>query len=364
MDGQRILTSKADPAVNRLDRFSSVATLAPGEVRLTVGRVALTTNNITYALFGDRMQYWQFFPTGQADWGVVPVWGFADVVESRAEGLAVGERVYGYWPLASELVVQAASITKGRFVDAAPHRAGLAAVYNQYQRCIADPTYRQADENAVMIVRPLFTTAFLLADFLHEQDWCGARQIVLSSASSKTAYATAWCLHDLAGVQVVGLTSPGNAAFVQTLGCYDRVLSYDAVESLDATTPTVFADFSGSAGQRARLHRHFGDALRHSAVIGATQFSAGERDAALPGAKPTFFFAPEQARRRIETWGAGELQRRAGASQRRFLDRALDPQAPWLRIVEHQGLESALAVMRTLAQGAVDPREGHAIHLA
>lgn len=360
---QRILTSKSDPAVCRLDA-GSTAPLADGQVRLAVRRIALTTNNITYALFGDRMQYWQFFPSGHADWGIVPVWGFADVAESRAEGLSAGERVYGYLPLGTELVVQASSLSKARFDDATPHRAGLAAIYNRYRRCAADPSYREADENAVMVVQPLFTTAFLLADFLQEQGYFGARQALLSSASSKTAYATAWCLRELQGVQVVGLTSPGHVAFVQSLGAFDRVLTYDAVESLDAAAPTVYADFSGSAEQRLRLHRHFGDALRHSAVIGATQFSAGARDVALPGAKPAFFFAPEQARRRSETWGAAVLQQRAGASQRRFLERALDPQAPWLRIVEHQGLESALGVLRSLAQGGVDPRLGHAIRVS
>jgi len=360
---QRILTSKSDPAVCRLDSEPAVP-LADGQVRLAVRRIALTTNNITYALFGDRMQYWQFFPSGQADWGIVPVWGFADVAESRAEGLSVGERVYGYLPLAAELVVQASSRSKGAFTDEAPHRAGLAAVYNRYRRCAADPSYREAEENTVMVVQPLFATAFLLADFLHEHGYFGARQVVLSSASSKTAYATAWCLRELHGVQVVGLTSPGHVDFVQSLGAFDRVSTYDAVESLDASVLTVFADFSGSAEQRLRLHRHFGDALRHSAVIGATQFSAGARDVALPGAKPAFFFAPEQAQRRIETWGAAQLQQRAGASQRRFLERALDPQTPWLRIVEHQGLESAIGVLRSLAQGGVDPRLGHAIHVS
>ena len=363
MPVQRILTSMTDPSVSRIDTLDAAEPVADGEVLLAVRRVALTTNNVTYALFGERMQYWQFFPTGQAGWGIVPVWGYADVLASRAEGVAVGERVYGYLPLASHLRVQAAQVSRGHFVDAAPHRAGLAAVYNRYVRCAADPTYREADEDAVMIVQPLFTTAWLLADFFHEQGWFGARQVVLSSASSKTAYATAWCLHQLGGVQVVGLTSAAHAAFVQGLGCYDRVLAYDAVSTLDGRTPTVFADFSGSADQRARVHQHFGDALQHSAVIGATQFSAGARDAVLPGAKPTFFFAPEQARRRAESWGGAELQRRAGGSQAAFVQRALDPAAPWLRIEAHQGLASAAAVMASLAKGDVDPRLGHAVRL-
>ena len=49
---------------------------------------ALTTNNITYAVFGAAMQYWDFFPTADPDvWGCVPVWGFAEVVETTSDGV-------------------------------------------------------------------------------------------------------------------------------------------------------------------------------------------------------------------------------------------------------------------------------------
>jgi len=67
--------------------------LADGEVRLRIARVALTANNITYAAFGDAMHYWDFFPTGDAATGCLPVWGFGDVAESRHEAVQVGEQV-------------------------------------------------------------------------------------------------------------------------------------------------------------------------------------------------------------------------------------------------------------------------------
>ena len=45
--------------------------LADGQVRVKVDHFALTANNITYAAFGDAMNYWQFFPvaTDAADDG-------------------------------------------------------------------------------------------------------------------------------------------------------------------------------------------------------------------------------------------------------------------------------------------------------
>src|SRR6185369_12489650 len=70
--------------------------LAAGQVRVRVDAFALTSNNITYAAFGDAMNYWQFFPTGEAGWGIVPVWGFGTTLQSLHPGVAVGERLYGY----------------------------------------------------------------------------------------------------------------------------------------------------------------------------------------------------------------------------------------------------------------------------
>ena len=47
-------------------------TLQPGQIRVKVNSFALTSNNITYAAFGDAMSYWQFWPTDDAVWGVIP----------------------------------------------------------------------------------------------------------------------------------------------------------------------------------------------------------------------------------------------------------------------------------------------------
>ena len=65
--------------------------LTEGQDRLRVDRFALTANNITYAAFGDAMNYWGFYPTGQDGWGIIPVWGFATVTQSQHPGVAVGK---------------------------------------------------------------------------------------------------------------------------------------------------------------------------------------------------------------------------------------------------------------------------------
>lgn len=340
--------------------------LAEGQARLRIDRFALTSNNITYAAFGEAMKYWDFFPTGDAAWGCIPVWGFAEVVESRAEGVAVGERLYGYWPMGRYLVVQPARVAKHGFVDGAAHRAGLPAVYNQIQRCAADPAYVAAQEAQQALLKPLFITSFLIDDFLADNGFFGAPQVLLSSASSKTAFGTAFCLALRRGqpgaARIVGLTSPGNLGFCQSLGCYDELRTYDAVAAMDRSVPSVYVDFAGNAGLRRAVHEHFGDALRYSCSVGGTHWDelGGGRD--LPGPRPTLFFAPAQIAKRSapppEGWGAAGLQQRIAAAWTAFMKPVNDPAMPWLRVREAQGAAAVRDACLALLDGKVDARDG------
>ncbi|MBP7420434.1 MAG: DUF2855 family protein, partial [Burkholderiaceae bacterium] len=235
--------------------------LADGQVRVCIDHFALTSNNITYAAFGDAMGYWQFFPSAEEGWGNIPVWGFASVVQSLHPGVAVGERLYGYWPMATGLVLQADRLSAERFTDATAHRAALPAVYNQYFRSAADPLYSADTEDLQALLRPLFITSWLIDDFMADNNFFGAHTpggprgaMLLSSASSKTAYGTAFQLHQREGIEVIGLTSPANVAFCESLGCYDRVLTYDALDQIAADTPCVYVDFAGNGGLRQAIH--------------------------------------------------------------------------------------------------------------
>lgn len=341
--------------------------LTDGQARLRIDRFALTSNNITYAAFGDAMKYWDFFPSVQPAHGCIPVWGFATVVESRVDGLSVGTRCFGYWPMGSHLVVTPARLGARGFVDAAPHRAGLPAIYNRVQLCAADPAYEAANEARQALLRPLFTTSFLIDDFLAEHQFFGARQVLLSSASSKTAYGTALCVsgrkHD-ARVTVTGLTSHANLAFTESLGCYDQVLAYDDLRTLDRNLPTIYVDLSGSATQRLAVHAHFNGALSYSCSVGGTHWDELGSGGGLPGPRPTLFFAPAQLRRRLDPpplgWGPAGLQERIDAAWARLM-RAMDGAGaePWLVVQAGHG---PLAVRQTyleMLEGRSDPRTGH-----
>ncbi len=337
--------------------------LAEGEVRMHVDSFALTSNNITYAAFGDAMNYWGFYPTGDTTTGCIPVWGFANVAESRCSGIETGERFYGYWPIGDEAVLQPVRVNAGGFSDGAAHRRELHAVYNQYLRCSTDPAYVATREAEQALLRPLFITSFLIDDFLADNRFFGARTVVLSSASSKTAYGTAFCLAQRRGsagaVRVIGLTSPPNLAFTQSLGCYDEVLTYDAVQTGLAAVPSVYVDFSGSVAVRASVHAHLGEQLTYSCSVGGTHWEALGSGKGLPGPRPVLFFAPAQIKKRVADWGGAGLQARLADAWAAFMKPVTDARQPWLQVVRGQGEPAIEACYAALLSGQFKPQEGH-----
>lgn len=337
--------------------------LAPGQVRVRIDLFALTSNNITYAAFGEAMRYWDFYPSGALGWGVIPVWGFGSVVQSDHPGVAVGERLYGYFPMADSVLLAPGRLSVAGFTDTSAHREPLARLYNHYVRCSSDPFYSADTEPVQALLRPLFTTAWLIDDFLAESDFFGARVLLLSSASSKTAYATAFALAQRVGIEVAGLTSAANRVFCEGLGCYTRVLTYEQLNQIGAPDlPCVFVDFAGNAELRRAVHtRQTG--LRYSASIGGTHIThlGGARD--LPGPKPVLFFAPAQAARRHAQWGGPGLEQRLLGGWRAFLSAATDRQRPWLVVQRHIGAPAVSAAYQAVLAGQGDPRVGHVLAL-
>jgi len=356
-----LLVRKGDLSISRL-RTSVDAPLAAGEVRVHIDHFALTSNNITYAAFGEAMNYWQFFPTGEEGWGVVPVWGFGVVTESLQPEVAVGERLYGYWPMADQVVLQPARFKPDGFSDGAPHRSELHAVYNRYLRTNVDPFYSAANEDIQALLRPLFITSWLIDDFLADNAFFDADTVLLSSASSKTAYGTAFQLAQRPGIEVIGLTSLGNKLFCESLGCYSRVVGYDELELILANTPCVYVDFAGNAALRLALHTRFIN-LRYSSSIGGTHVEHLGGAKNLPGPRATLFFAPAQIKKRSEEWGASGLNNRLLAGWQAFIAAVTDPVAPWLVTDVHRGPEAVQAAYLEVLSGRSHPRIGHMLTL-
>ncbi len=340
-------------------QLPDAATLPDDALLVKVTRFALTANNITYAVTGDQLKYWQLFPAPNG-FGNIPVWGFGEVTASKHPGITGGEILFGYFPMATHLVIEAADVSKRGLRDAAAHRQGVAPVYNAYARVSGAAAFagRQGDWQALL--RPLFMLSFLVDDFLAENDFYGARSVLLSSASSKTAFGLAHLLHLREGIKVIGLTSASNTKFVETLGCYDEVVTYDRVTSLPSNAPAAFVDMAGNSELRERLHRHFGDRMKYSGRIGLTHRSSSPDEPVLPGAKPAWFFAPDQIRKRAREWGPGGVDARFGAAWAGFAPK-LDQ---WLTVTEGRGPAAVRAAYLDTLNGRVPPDQGHILSLA
>ncbi|MDO9563867.1 MAG: DUF2855 family protein [Bradyrhizobium sp.] len=336
------------------------AALPDDALLVRIERFAFTANNITYAVLGVALKYWQLFPA-PAGFGNIPVWGFGEVIGTRHPDIAAGERLFGYFPMATHLVIEAADVSKRGLRDAAAHRQGVAPVYNAYARISGDPAFagRQGDYQALL--RPLFMLSFLVDDYLAENAFFGARSVLLSSASSKTAFGLAHLLHTLRkDIKVIGLTSASNLEFVKSLGCYDEVVTYDRVSSLPADSPVAYVDMAGNSALRETLHRHFGEQMKYSGRVGLTHRRSQPDEPALPGAKPAWFFAPDQIRKRAREWGPGGIDVRFGAAWTGFapmLDR-------WLAVTEGRGPAAVQRVYLDTLNGGIPPKQGHILSLA
>ena len=328
--------------------------LEPGQVRLALESFALTSNNVSYALSGDFLDYWGFFPTADG-WGRLPAMGHGTIVESRNDALPEGGRYFGFFPVGSGHVVTAER-TSGGFVDVAPHRAKHAMAYRGFDEVDRVPGQ---NDHAILLLRGLFITSFLAEDFLFENAMFGAGRIVVSSASSKTAIAFAHRVRARGGVRCIGLTSDANVPFVGKVGLYDEVSTYGSIEDLPGGEPTIFVDMAGNAAVITRLHHHLGDEVVHSCRIGATHWDRNGALGDLPGAQPAFFFAPSQLARRGKEWGRDELNHRLNAA----LDEFVVDSRRWMVIEESHGADAVAAVYDDLVSGRVLPEAGHILSM-
>ena len=292
---------------------SAVEKLDDGQVLVEIDRFALTANNVTYAVAGDSIGYWGYYPAEGA-YGIVPVWGCATVVQSSCDDVPVGDRLWGFFPMASHAVLSPGKIRADQFVDMAEHRQQLPALYNGYRRTNAEPEFLQKMENERCLLFPLFITSFVLADYHIDNDFFGAQQILIGLVSSKTGLGLAKMLHNDASVsaKVIGLTSAGNVEFVEGLGCCDQIVTYGNESEIDSTIPSAYVDMSGDVNLTTALHNHLGENMRQSTMVGASHWEDRGNPGDLPGAKPEFFFAPGQIAKRDQEWGPGATMMKAG----------------------------------------------------
>lgn len=332
--------------------------LAENEVLFRVDRLALTANNISYAATGDSLGYWGFFPAEEG-WGRIPAMGWGEVIATAHADIPVGERAWGWFPYSTHLKVVAGNVSAASFADVSAHRAEYAPVYAGFDRASANPAYEASREDQDCLLRGLFTTSWLVEDFLAVNDFFGAEVCLITSASSKTSIALGHSVHKRGELTAIGITSQRNVAFCQGLGCYDKVTTYEDIASLDSSTAVVMVDMAGSASVISDLHHHFGDNMKHSCRVGATHYDEGGPVSGLPGARPEFFFAPSHVKTRSAELGAKAFKASLGVAYVAFRGSS----DSWLTIKRSFGPEAAVDAYQAVLAGNVDPSSGQIISM-
>jgi len=332
------------------------------EILLKIERFSFTANNVTYGVAGDTIGYWQFFPASEnlnGEWGCIPMWGFAKVVISNNKEIEEGERVFGYFPPAKELAINPIKISSQAFMDGKEHRKELPPVYNNYVRLNGEENYDASMDNIRALLFPLHITAFCLCDALEEKSYEGASQIIIVSASSKTAIGLAQGLADTKDApKVIGLTSKNNAKFVESLGCYDEVISYDDLENV-SNDLSVMVDMSGNQSILSTVQESLGDKMLKCITVGMTHWDkAGTAEEALVQAelqeRTEFFFAPAHIQKRNNDWGKEGYNERTSI----FMNARAAQSLEWMQIKEVSGLDNFTQTYKEIVSGNINPNEG------
>jgi len=323
------------------------------EIVVKIDQFAYTSNNVTYAVAGDMIGYWKFFPAAGDDsegMGVIPVWGFADVVRSKVVDVPVGDRLFGYFPPATHLVIKPTAVAAHRLVDSSAHRLALPAAYNLYRRVAAESDYDKSTDQSRMLLWPLHMTSFCLWDVLQDKGWYGAERVIILSASSKTSLGLAYALqNDPHSPSVIGVTSARNVDMVKGTGLYADTLTYDQLNQIDASVDTVIVDMSGNVDVLKSLYTSLADHMKYCINVGITHWGdAGAKDELL-SQRSEFFFAPSHIQRRMKDWGPSVFQDKTAE----FLKNSAINTGKWLKYQKVDGLKGLAAIHEDVCHGKI-----------
>ena len=355
---QQFQVKRGDFSIYQTASSQEAIDIPAGSVRLRVERFSFTANNITYAVAGDFLKYWEFFPPvcdASLEWGVIPVWGFAEVVEGDVDGVAIGDRFFGYWPPAEHVLAKPVKISSGGFHDATPHRAELPPAYNSYRRVARRGENNERADNEQMLLFPLFLTGYLIAQQLDEFDWYGASRVLILSGSSKTSLGLAYAMGEFEGAPAsVGLTSAGNKAFLQSLDVYENCEDYDSLDALNDGVKTTIVDMAGNSELLGKLHSLLGDSMVKTVRVGMTHWDAPPTAEGVIDERSEMFFAPSRMIKLNKEWGREEFDKKTLG----FILNAAARCRSWLELLEVEGIAGLSDSYHDILHGKLSPSQG------
>ncbi|KXS19945.1 hypothetical protein M427DRAFT_52762 [Gonapodya prolifera JEL478] len=349
--------------------------ITQGQLMVRIDKFGVTSNNVSYLATGRSLRYFDFFPVSgekPGQYGTMPVWGFGTVIKSLSPLVAEGERLWGYWPCASHcvLVPDPKRTTQASFVvrrdDLPADRLAYLTYSRVDKRALPTPSSPELEDHA-MLLRGLWVTGFLLADYLAVKNNFSVagshptKTVVIVSASSKTGYSLAFCLKQLAPTtEVIGLTSSRNKAFVQgTLkNLYDHVVTYqDIATQLPVRQGgCVIVDMAGDDDVTKKVYDRYGKGgVRQTVRVGASHWSSPTPTvASFRPPNSHFFFAPGWSQERVKAIGPKEFVDRQSA----VWDATMRAAAGWIDVHTATGPEEVKNVVAKVIAGDYGAKDG------
>lgn len=368
--------------------------LQNGEIRISVDKAGLSTNNMFYAQMGDApmLKFFAVYPINdQKELANVPAWGLGTVIESANPDFAVGERYRGFLHM-SNVVQMKAKKNKDGFVAYGNGREKLVKAYNVFQKINETPdspfTGDSDKADLAMASAPGALSGYVIYELLRMKNFYGGNSVVLTSASSKLSLATAVFLQKEKQQgkidKVIAYTGSGNVEFIQSTGLFDLVLTYDQKLPEDKSLKHVMIDVAGDATIFKKNKKQIVKALAvggtHSSARSSTFTAFGPSGIvkmvtgmAAPKAvanwfddhlnpKLEMFFAPSVMTELTNRLGKQQFDKQCEDALGQFVDAAIDNK--WINVNRCEDTNSIRTAYKRIFRGEVPPSESIIFSLA
>ncbi|WP_317931002.1 DUF2855 family protein [Halioxenophilus sp. WMMB6] len=343
------VVNESIPVADQLDK---------GSMLVRIERFGFSCNNLSSALAPGLNCSWPQLFVGRDGRRCLPVWGYAEVVESNRDGLAPGMGFYGCFPMSRFLMIDTRQSANGRFSfgfdQALPNNGASLPTFTAVESF--------ADIDMQILLRPLLSAAYLILQELIESQFWQAGQIIITSASSKTAMGLSYFLQEYfhrIGMEssplVVGLTAARHQAFVSQNGHFDQVFSYEQFRQMEPAE-SVLVDFSGNHQVQSMIHYYLKQRLIYAYNLGSCHWDQQ---------------APTRAERpEAESFSAVEFYRQHSANQdhlnHQFQESwksACEAFGHWLQPRLVEGVEEVRWVYEQMLAGKATPEVGYLCQL-